>query len=98
MKVPEDLQKVLDTAVRLWSEQSPAGVVGKVITDYFAAHDLIDLTLCGPQCPSLQTQDCDAGLDDGGPWCAALWAKGEGEYYVTPGQPCPALAARKEWT
>lgn len=83
MKVPKDL-------ARAFCEHENRSEIVDVLRDWFAAHELVDLTLCGPQCPAW-TQvvfDHDEGFDE----CESMHCD------APTGQPCPVLAARKETT
>jgi hypothetical protein len=75
MKVPEDFPTIYDQT----NEED--------VRDWFAAHELVDLSLCGPQCPACGDVD-----EDGWTWCMVE------QHAVYVGGPCPVLAARKETT
>lgn len=93
MNVPEGLRNISFASYPL-TVGSWEGPVRAVRLDHleswFASHELVDLTVCGPQCPAWTRVvfDHDEGFDE----CESL--------HTDPptGQPCPVMAARKEGT
>lgn len=80
MKVPASLEIDMCDALRD-GHGSPRLV--RIIERWFSKHEMVDLTVCGPQCPI-------AILDHR--WYFTRCKSTE------VGQPCPALSARKETT
>lgn len=75
MKVPEDLRATLYDYIE----------AGYIVAEWFAEHELVDLTVCGPQCPAYQPYE----------WQMCCYAMSGWDIAPT-GKPCPVLARRRE--
>lgn len=90
MKVPEEVRDLVPQAwcqentARIVFDACVADVMLKLLTEWFAAHELVDLSVCGPQCPAYHEDEEYGGL------CWALASIDE----APTGQPCPVLGAR----
>jgi hypothetical protein len=82
MDIPEELLTRVVSSTDIW--EACEGV-----EDWFYRRDLVDLTVCGPQCPAwfADWTDHQKGTD---PECRARFDQ------APTGQPCPVMAARKE--